>query len=636
MRRVVREARVRAATAVAWLLTLSSPYFAPGLTWMALAVALGLTAVLVARRTANEPLLTRMVVLSFCIRALLAVTLFLISSLHLPILPGLHRNFGAWEFGGDGAGYHFHALRVLDAWREGIDLPSAFMAGAVLYDLSKGLSLPMAMVYGVLGTSPLNFILINAWLGAICGVVAYLLAARLGDRRRALAAGGLIAFWPSSMLWSTQLLKDPATLVLVLSALLSVVALWQRCSLADAAPGRLSADFCRWAVLAGAVFGLTFFRNYLGALLTMSVALVMTAALGRALLRRQWRQAIVAVGITLLTGGSTVLSISTDLYKLLSPRNPEVALVTRGDGLRSQGQIDAALSSYRHAIQLNPVYAPAFRALGLALIERGDSSAASTVLNAYLGLERDRQKRDSIASLLATQPPPQVEKTEALAAQMPPPQVEKTEALAAQMPRPLPGRIVSYGSLPGFFAAWGVAARGPLAWFSTKSLTDLRRAQVATGGGSLIDPTLAFNSLWNVFAYAPRAFAIAYLAPFPSQWAFTGGPSGIMRPISALEVVLIALLVPAMVAGCWHRVTRFRPEEWVLIAYIAIVAFGHGLMMPNAGTLFRLRLQFLFPSLILASLALPAFAYRFVDTVSQRFVGIPPAGRHLDEQARRL
>ena len=152
----------------------------------------------------------------------------------------------------------------------------------------------------------------------------------------------------------------------------------------------------------------------------------------------------------------------------------------------------------------------------------------------------------------------------------------------------------------------------------------------------MIDRTLEFGSLWNVFAYVPRAFAIAYLAPFPSQWAFARGASGIMRPLSAFEVVLIALLVPAMVAGCWHRATRFRPEEWMLIVFIGIVAFGHGLMMPNAGTLFRLRLQFLFPSLILASTALPGFAYRFFDTVSRWSVRVPRTSRHLGEQARHL
>jgi tetratricopeptide (TPR) repeat protein len=606
--------RLAAFTLVIAVLTAVSTYLAPSLTWILWACVLGAGAVLVTQRVTNEPLLTRLVLASFCFRSALAVLLYVISSQHLPIFPSLHRNYGAWEFGGDGAGYHYHALKVLDAWRAGIDLPSAFMAGDVLYDLSKGLSLPMAMVYGVLGASPLHFILINTWLGAMSGVLAYRLAARLGDRRSAIIAGGLIAFWPSSILWSTQLLKDPATLALILSTLLSVVVLWQRYSSTDASQGRMSAGIACWGALAGAVFGLTYFRNYLGALVTMSVALVMTAALGRALLRRHWQEAAVAVGIMLMVGAATVLSISTDLYTLLSPRHAELAHVRRGDDLRAAGQFEPAASAYRRATQVAPTYAPAFRALSIALIEQGEYDRALDALDAYLKLETDQQRRrEAIATVTArianrggTGRPVSV----------PPPTAEGDP----------PGWTRKwYGSFPAFLARWGVAARAPLSWFSAKNLTDLRSAQVATGGNSVIDRALVFNSLWDVFAYLPRALANAYLAPFPWQWAFTGGASGIMRPISGFEMILIALLIPAMLAGCGPRIVRFRPEEWVIMVFIAMMAIGSGIMMANTGTLFRLRLQFLFPSLILASTAFPAFAYRIFDTFSQRYVRIPRA-----------
>ena len=257
--------------------------------------------------------------------------------------------------------------------------------------------------------------------------------------------------------------------------------------------------------------------------------------------------------------------------------------------------------------------------------EQGDYAGALEALNAYLALEQDQKQREAISGLMAN-----------IASRVEPDrQVSTLQLPVAPHAQPTWARIW-YGSLPAFLARWGVAARRPLSWFSAKNLTDLRRAQVATGGESMIDRTVEFDSLWDVFAYVPRALAVAYLAPFPSQWAFTRGASGIMRPMSAVEVVLIALLVPAMVAGSWRRALRFRPEEWVLIVFIGIVAIGHGVMMPNAGTLFRLRLQFLFPSLILASTALPEFAYRFFDAVSRWSVRVPSASRRLGEQARHL
>jgi tetratricopeptide (TPR) repeat protein len=604
--------RLTAFTLVAALLTALSAYLAPNLTWIPWACVLGACAVLITQRVTNEPLLTRIVLSSFCLRIVLAVILYVISSQHLPIFPSFQRDYGAWEFSGDGVHYHYHALKVLDAWRSGIDLPSAFMSGDVLYDVYKGLSLPMAMVYGILGPSPLHFIFVNAWLGAICGLLGYLLASRLGDRRSALIAGGLIAFWPSSILWSTQLLKDSFTLALILAALLSIVVLWQRYSSTGAARTRDAfVQLTCWAALAGSVYGLAFFRNYLGALLTMAVGLVMAMAFGRALLRRRPGEALAAAGIVMVVAAAAVISISTDLYELLSPRNPEIAHVRRGDALRHEGQVQAALSNYKRAVQLNPTYVPGVRALAMTLAQKGEDDAALDTVRAYLELEKDPQQRAAISSIAA-------DISRRATGE------RKVGPLSAETAgRALPEG--SYGSVAGFLKRWGVAVQRPLAWFSARNLTDLRRAQVAMGGGSVIDRTLAFETLWDVIAYLPRALANAYLAPFPWQWAFTGGASGIMRPISGFEIVLIALLIPAMLAGCWHRLVRFRPEEWVVMAFIAMMATGAGIMMANAGTLFRLRLQFLFPSLILASTALPAFAYRFFDTFSQRYVRIPRA-----------
>ena len=129
----------------------------------------------------------------------------------------------------------------------------------------------------------------------------------------------------------------------------------------------------------------------------------------------------------------------------------------------------------------------------------------------------------------------------------------------------------------------------------------------------MVDAAVDFDNWWDLVAYSPRALAIAYLAPFPWQWAFTQGHTGVLRPMAAIEIVLIALLFPAVVIGCCQRVRRFRPEEWVLMVFIGVMALALGFVMVNAGILFRLRLMFLFPSLILASSALPAFAYRIID-----------------------
>lgn len=57
----VDQGTVHRATVIAWLLTFSSYYFAQGLTWVPLAVALGLTTALVAQRAAFTGALRRLI-----------------------------------------------------------------------------------------------------------------------------------------------------------------------------------------------------------------------------------------------------------------------------------------------------------------------------------------------------------------------------------------------------------------------------------------------------------------------------------------------------------------------------------------------------------------------------------------------
>src|SRR5947207_1153494 len=79
-------------------------FVVPGLTWLPLACFLGTTCVWIARQTGDVGLM-KIVGASFVIRCVLAVTLFWISSWHMPILQSLHQPGGLWTFGGDGLGY---------------------------------------------------------------------------------------------------------------------------------------------------------------------------------------------------------------------------------------------------------------------------------------------------------------------------------------------------------------------------------------------------------------------------------------------------------------------------------------------------------------------------------------------------
>ena len=503
---------------------------APEFIWIPLACLLAGSAVFFARVTAGDDALTGLVGVSFVLRCVLAVALFAISAFELPILTSLHREGGLWVFGGDGGGYQEHALKIMDAWRAGAPLSSAFVKDGVPYELYKVLALPMAMTYAALGTtSPLNFMLVNAWFAALSGLLAYLLALRLGHHRlAALAAGGLVAFWPSSLVWSTQLLKDSIFLALLLAALLTVTALLQRYSSSCDRRGFSRVDAALWIALPMVVFGSVYFRHYMGSLLAIVVASVLGLAVLGSLWRRRWREAVAAVAITGVVGMAVLSGITVDLLNVLSPT---------------------------------------------ATIELGP----------------------------------------------PPPDIVDVYGL--------PGGVDA--STVGVLERWDIELAWGLSWLSLDNISDLREAQVAAvGGTSTIDHVDRFEGVLDLALYTPRALAIAYFAPFPWQLMSVGGNTGAMRPLAGPEMLLIMLLAPAMVVGGWQRVKRGRPEDWVLVVFVLIVALANGLIMANGGTLFRWRLQYLFPSLIMASSALPAFAYRFVGTLvnlPKTSDGSPPA-----------
>jgi hypothetical protein len=186
-------------------------------------------------------------------------------------------------------------------------------------------------------------------------------------------------------------------------------------------------------------------------------------------------------------------------------------------------------------------------------------------------------------------------------------------ALLSLTPRPPRGVVESVTDTVG----------GGIFWLSVQRISDLRAAEVLAGGTTIVDPQITFDGPLDLIAYLPRAFLIAYLSPLPSQLLFTGGQTGPLRQLAAPEILLIALLLPSFLVACVQRMRRFCAEEWFLIVFVFVVGLAHAIIMVNTGTLFRLRLQYLFPTIVIASTALPAFVHRAVGLVEARGAPAP-------------
>ena len=531
-----------------------------------------LSLMLLGRRVEKDPILARLIAASFLVRVFLTLALFTISAWHLPILESLQRGGGFWQLGGDGVAYHDHALKILKAWELGIDLPSIFQVASVDYSLYRDLSLPIAALYKVLGVSPLHIMIVNAWLGSITVILSYILARGLANVRAARIAAGFVAFWPSSIFWSSQILKDSVVSMLIVAALALTVSVWKKSfALGEGSYGR---TVLHWFVLIFVVMGLAYFRYYMGYLLLASVGAAMAIAIGRALFDHRWKPPIVALGLVLSVGTATVVVRSVDFLKLFSTRHPEQGYVKQGLAYQRHGDLDQATAAYQRAIEFNPQYAPAHQGLSSILTDQGkpeDTTPEFASPASSLGVE---------ASNELTEP------------------VLNTEKLQQQV-----AKLVQSSN-----ASW---------------LNRIRQGMIRTGGHSLIDDKIIFSSFWDILAYIPRSTAIAFLAPFPWQWFVTSGETGIFRLIAAGEIILIYLLIPAMLYACWNLFTCKRWEGWFLLLFVSITAIVHGLAVPNIGILFRLRLQFLIPLFILISIAgLPDIYQRFFVSLRRRITAL--------------
>ena len=113
------------------------------------------------------------------------------------------------------------------------------------------------------------------------------------------------------------------------------------------------------------------------------------------------------------------------------------------------------------------------------------------------------------------------------------------------------------------------------------------------GAGSIIDENKKPADIYSVAAYMPRAMQIALLAPFPSKWFET---YKISRMVAVLEMIIWYLMIPGVFLALFYR----RTPEIVICIAVSLFFLGiYGFVIPNVGTLYRVRYLFIFIFIIL-------------------------------------
>jgi len=137
---------------------------------------------------------------------------------------------------------------------------------------------------------------------------------------------------------------------------------------------------------------------------------------------------------------------------------------------------------------------------------------------------------------------------------------------------------------------------------SLSYLNNTRKGILSAGGDSTIDKKAVFNSPLDALLFIPEALAATWLSPSPQQWFETQSNSGIFRLFGGGETILIYPLLFFFFLGS-VRVLRYNPADGgMLLCFIGLLSLVLGFCVPNVGTIFRLRLGLILPSLIVAAI----------------------------------
>ena len=120
-----------------------------------------------------------------------------------------------------------------------------------------------------------------------------------------------------------------------------------------------------------------------------------------------------------------------------------------------------------------------------------------------------------------------------------------------------------------------------------------------------IDADVRFTGVGDIVRFVPRAAVIGFGAPFPRMWIQRGTFGFAGRLLSGAETLVMYFLYLAAFVCVWRN--RRQLELWLLFLVATIGTIALGLVVVNAGALYRLRYVFWFVFIIMAAKRLVHF-----------------------------
>ena len=116
---------------------------------------------------------------------------------------------------------------------------------------------------------------------------------------------------------------------------------------------------------------------------------------------------------------------------------------------------------------------------------------------------------------------------------------------------------------------------------------------------SNIGGEVQFNSASDIVWFVPRAAVVGFFAPFPRMWFAAGSYGAAGRVLSGLETLAMYVLYIAVGVTLWRE--RRRLAMWLVFLTASAGLIGLGLVVVNAGALYRLRYVFWIMLIVIAA-----------------------------------
>ena len=355
-----------------------APWLFLGVLWTALAWQ--------SARMSEDRFLLRLTTAAFAIRVALALALFYVSLLEVPLLTANQLDGGFWTFAPDAKAYHQYAGETVATLAVGAPPPQAYGVGVGPFYYV------LASLYWLLGPDALNGLFFNCWVGAAAVPFAYRLGASLGGRRAGRASAVLIGFWPSALFWSTQLLKDPLVVCLMLALSAAVV---------EALDGRVTTpERARKHRLWLAAFGvfmlavsLRTFNQYVPLIMVAAASVTLLPLAGIEMTRAAWRRGAVLAGVWLMLVLALPVSGVLAFRDVFVRDGVEAEFFGLANDHLLEGRYEQALEDYRKALIVNPTFNAGWLNMSVASKLAGDEGQSEYQIEMYRGIAPTRWVR---------------------------------------------------------------------------------------------------------------------------------------------------------------------------------------------------------------------------------------------------